>query len=198
MNLLRTYAWCLKQTGKAIGRSPWTLLLPMAYLLLLQLLVGAVIVNLGLAGGIVYAMLRAALLASVLFVVAELVAGSSVKPQDLPNSFKAFFWPVVNVFFVLFIANLLLGPLIANHPRGHAIDLALTIILFILLNAVPESIYLRGQFGGIASITSSVQFIQEHWIEWFIPSGLLGAAWYYGGPFLARLPFGAVLQPVAL
>lgn len=196
MSFLRMYADCLRETFRAVGKNPWTLLLPMVYLVGVSLLV-PFIAGMGIVGGFIFALLRTALLASLLYVIAEMVAGSRVAIQEIPNSFKPYFWSVMNVFFVLWIGGMLLAPMIAQHPKALAIRLGLTAILGVLLNAVPEMIYQRGEYGLLAPLMASIQFVQDHWLEWLPPNLLLLAWWFYGRELLLyRLPMGIFLDAV--
>ncbi len=196
MSFLRMYADALRDTVRAVGKSPWTLLLPMAYLVGVGLLI-PFIAQLGIAGGFIFALLRTALLASLLYIVSEMVGGSKVAGQEVPNSFEPYFWSVLNVFFMLWIGSLILGPMIAQHPKAAAIQLGLTAILGVLLNAVPEMIYQRGEYGLLAPLMASIQFVQDHWLEWLPPNLLLLAWWFYGRDLLfSRLPMGFLVDGV--
>lgn len=194
MVLLRTYADALRDTGRALARNPWTLLLPAVYAALL-VPAAAIAAPLGILGGFVYALVLDALLASLLYVVSELVSGSKVRLKELPQSVRHYFWPIMNVLFVLWIAGFVLRPAIASVPNGGALTLAVWAVLFVLLNAVPEVIYRRGAYGGLAAIGESIAFLQEHWLSWLPPSLAVGALLYLGAPLLSRLPFGGLLAP---
>ena len=63
------------------------------------------------------------------------------------------------------------------------------LIALIVLNPAPEVIYLKGTRGGLDTIQTCIKFIQENWIEWFIPNGLILAAAFW---FLTR---GAAFLP---
>jgi hypothetical protein len=198
MNLLRVYGDCLLSTLKALRRSPWTLLLPVGYLYLLTPIQALIAPLGGFLGGLLLSAAVAALAASVLYVVSELVRGSPVRLREMPQSVRHFFWPILNVAFVFWIAGFLLNPMLAHAPNGKAIHVALRITLFVLFNAVPEVIYQRGEYGGIAAIVGSVKFLEEHWIEWLIPNLAIGAAAYYGIDALTAVPYAPIAAPVIL
>jgi len=118
---------------------------------------------------------------------------------------------VMNVLFVLWIAQLLLGMVLGSMPNGGVIQMGVTLVLFVLLNATPEVIYQRRLWNGMDVIMGSVNFIQENWIEWFIPNLAFGAAAYFGvgpltslftmalgglGLIVAGVIIGALLMPV--
>ena len=194
MSVLRTYSDALLQTGRALGKSPWTLLLPAVYAA--ALVPAAAITGVfGILGGFLYALVMDALLASALYVVSELVAGSRVRLKELPQSVRHYFWPIMNVLFVLWIAGFVVRPLLASVPNAGALMLGLWAVLFILLNAVPEVIYRRGTYGGLAAIGESVGFVQQHWLIWLPPNLAVAALVWFGLPVVAELPLGFIVAP---
>jgi hypothetical protein len=71
---------------------------------------------------------------------------------------------------------------------------ALTMMELIVLNAAPEVIYLKRSSGGIETIQRSFSFLQENWIEWFLPNVLiLGFVWLV---INGTIPVGALPLPV--
>lgn len=194
--VLQIYLDCASDTAKALRRSPWTLLWPMA-LIFVYLPASTLLAPLGIIGGLLLALVYDALLASFLFVVSELVRRSPVRIREMGQSMKPYFWPIMNVLFVLWVAQFLLTPILGAQANADAFLIALGAVLFILLNAVPEVIYLRGTYGGIAAISESVGFVQRHWIEWLMPNVAFGALLYFGLRWLEALPFGLVLGALA-
>jgi hypothetical protein len=191
--LLRLYVECLARTGRALGRSPWTLLLPLGYGAAAGVAT-AIAAPLGIIGGFLVGLVQAALAASFLYVLDELVTGNPVRPRELAASVRRYLWPVVNVLFVLWLLQLLVGPLVRELERGPVIMFLIGLALFVLLNAAPEAIYRKGTHDGLETIAASVRFIQTNWIEWFIPNLAFGAALYLGLPRL----FDALARPLSL
>ena len=155
----------------AIAKNPWTLLLPMglsvAWLLLATLL-GSVLDP--FTGGMLISLAYSAALSIYCFFLGGLVAQQKVGLDQLKTSIGTYFWSWLNIFFVLWIASLLLTPVFAANPN---LVMPVTLVLLIALNTVPETIYVKGTRGGIDTITRSFAFMQENWIEWFIPNGLV-------------------------
>ncbi|HEY3445448.1 MAG TPA: hypothetical protein VGK67_03745 [Myxococcales bacterium] len=194
MSVLRTYSDALVLTGRALAKSPWTLLLPAAYAAVL-VPASAIAGAFGILGGFLYALVVDALLASALYVVSELVTGSRVQLKELPQSVRHYFWPIMNVLFVLWIAGFVVRPLLHAVPNAGALMLGIWAVLFILLNAVPEILYRRGTYGGLAAIGESVAFVQEHWLVWLPPNLAVAALLWFGLPVVDALPLGVVLGP---
>ena len=197
MVLLRLYADCLRRSLVAARRSPWTLGLPIGYLAALFVF-GILIAPLGQIGGFLQMIALDLCTSSFLYFVARAVAGSPSRPSELKNSFLVYFWPVVSVYFVIWVAQLLLGLTLHANPQAEKIELALAGVVFVLLNAVPEVIYQKSEAGGLRIVSASVRFIQVYWIEWFIPNLALAAAVYGVLHGLARVPYGLYLSPLVV
>jgi len=176
--LLRVYGHALARIPRDLAKQPWVLLLPVLYSVLQNLctlLVGMIFRGpLAIVGGFALGFVEALLFAGFLYFVDEVVAGSPVKIAEIPQSFRRYFWPVVNVLFVVWIAMMLLGVLMQRSPLW--LNLAIYATAFILFNATPEVIYQRRLYGGLDVFRASLEFIQANWIEWFIPNLLIGAA----------------------
>jgi hypothetical protein len=175
MLYLRLYVESFQRALRGVGKSPWTLVLPMVYAAI-SMVAAVLLAPLGMVGGFLLGIIADLCVSSSLYFVAQAVLGSPARPRELKQSFLEYFWPVVSVGFVIWIASTVLGYALAANPNGDKIQLAIFGVAGVLLNAVPEVIYQKTQVGGIAIISESVSFIQKHWIEWFIPNLVLGAA----------------------
>ena len=184
----RLYGDCLRRTLTSIGKSPWTLLLPIGLLLLYVFAIGlASQMQLGILGGFIITAVLAALGSCYLYFLGELNGNARVGLAEFGKSIRIYFWSVVNVLFVYWVASLLLSMVLRGSSQAQAAETALRIVALVLLNAVPEVIYLRNTYGGLATMQRAIQFLQACWLEWTIPNLLL-----LGGLFLtARAVFGA-------
>ncbi|MDX2010578.1 MAG: hypothetical protein SFW67_10325 [Myxococcaceae bacterium] len=167
----RIYAKAFTDALAAIAKNPWTLLLPMGIAVawvLLGTLVGSLLDP--YSGGFLIGLARSAALSIYCFFLGGLVANQKVGLDQLKTSLGAYFWSWISIFFVLWVVDLVLTPLFKTNPD---LLLPFTLVKLIALNAVPEVIYQKGTRGGLETITRSFGFLQESWIEWFIPNGLL-------------------------
>lgn len=196
---LRLYGACLSSAFAALVKNLWTLVLPMglavAFYFLALLFGGS-----GWTGGLALGLARAAGFSIYTFFLAGVVAKDRVSLSDLKQSLGAYFWTWINLFFVLWIIDLLLGAVLAMNPQRVAILQVVDFMELIVLNATPEVIYLKRSWGGLDTIQRSFKFLQENWIEWFVPNGLIVGGLYFfvtqGG--LALLgPLGAIVAVVA-
>jgi hypothetical protein len=195
---LQLYAECIRKAFAAIGKNPWTLLLP-AVVLLVRAWATQLAYTLGILGGIAVTLATAALFSSYLHFVGELVQGGRISGRDLQRSFGAYLWPVVNVFFVVWIASLALELLIGDSPNRAALLYALWIVALVALNTVPEVIYLRGSHGGLQTIGANWEFLKAQWIPWFAANVPLLCvvtfiASYVDAPIVGTILLGAALH----
>ena len=132
---------------------------------------------LGVAGGLILALVRAACVGSFLFLVEQIVRSSHATLDDFTRSFGAYLWDVIGFFFLLWIFHLVVDPLLLSASNGPLLLMLLGLVLFILLNVVPELIYL-GHHSSLALVTESYTFVRDNGLEWFPPNLLLGAGLY--------------------
>lgn len=173
----RIYAGSMKEALRGIGKSPWTLLLPMGMAVALYFAAGLV-AGMGFIGGILLALALDALFSSYLYFVSQIVSHQRVSVQEIGQSIRAYFWSVLNLMFVFFIARFALGLVLRGMPQGGLIYAGLILVSVIALNAAPEVIYQERTYGGLQTIRASWDFLKDNWIEWFVPNVplLLGVA----------------------
>jgi hypothetical protein len=174
---LKLYAECVRKSYAGLIKAPWTFLLPLALGVGLQYL-GLLLAPLGIIGGFLFSFATSAVFSCYLYFVGEVVAQSRVSLSEFRTSIGKYFWSVLNVMFVFWIARLLLGPFLSRAEEGAIIWRLLELAALILLNPVPEVIYQKGTYGGLETVQQSFRFIQENWIEWFVPNLPL-LAWFF-------------------
>jgi hypothetical protein len=174
----RMYASCLTRAVQGLGKNPWTIFLPMA-LFAAFLYLARIASHLGIIGGFLIPLIEAAIGSAYLYFVGEIVGRSRVRMGDLWMAIRSYFWSLINLFFVLWIASLVLGMLVGRSPNGGTLLLLFNLAVLIILNAAPEVIYQVGTYGGLATVQRCIQFLQESWIEWFLPMIAIGAAYWF-------------------
>lgn len=147
--------------------------------------------RLGIVGGFLLSFLWSACMGSFLALVEVMVRGGRVTLEDFRQSFGRYLWDVVGVSFLLWIFWRIATPALLGLPNGLVVVLAVQLVLFVLLNAVPELIYL-GHHGSLALLGASYSFIAENWIEWFPPNLVLAL----GAGLLLSLPLAGNLAPI--
>ena len=182
----RIYAQALVSALAAIGRNLWTLVLPMGIVAAFFAL-AVLVAPLGMVGGFLLSFAMSGACSIYTYFVGEVVAKNRVGLKDLRTSIGAYFWTWVNIFFGLWIVSLLLGPMTIT-PEGRRLQGALMMLGLVAFNAAPEVIYQKGTSGFIGTVQASFVFLQENWIEWFIPNGLMLAAWWVVREGIVPLP----------
>ena len=195
----RIYGTAFVDALAAIARNAWTLVLPIA-LIKTFFLLASLIAPMGFAGGILRSLAQSAAASVFTYFVAQVVAKNKVGLADLRTSIGAYFWTWINVFFGVWIITLLLGPMTVTAD-GQRLRTALFMLALVVFNAAPEVIYLRGTSGFIETAQRSFAFLQECWIEWFVPNAMILAGVFFllnGTVPLAALPAPGLTIPVLL
>ncbi len=141
--------------------------------------------RLGMAGGFLLGLLEAACIASYLQLLALAVSGGKLSWDDLWRGVPTFLNAVIGVLFVLWIGGFVARSLSQGAgDHGPFVLAAYGLLIAVFLNPVPEIIY-QGRSPGmsLALVATSFRFVQEHWVEWFVPNLALGFA-------LVALAFG--------
>ena len=189
---LRIYADAFRQALAGIGKNAWTVLLPIG-LIYANLLASGLVLQIPVLGQFLVFIVWAAAASCYLYFVGEVVAKSRVKLDEFGRSIGAYFWSVANLFFVFWIAGLVVSLL-----QQQIFNQLLVLAAAILLNAAPEVIYQRGSYGGLETAQRAIRFLQENWIEWGIPNLLILAIWWFFPPHpLAALgSLGSIIEAV--
>jgi hypothetical protein len=189
---LRIYADALRQAVAGIGKNAWTVLLPIG-LLYANNLASGLVMSIPYLGTFLVWIVWAAAASCYLYFLGEVVAKSKVKLDEFGRSIGAYFWSVANLFFVFWIAGLVVSLL-----QQQIFNQLLVLAAAILLNAAPEVIYQRGSYGGLETAQRCIRFLQENWIEWGIPNLLILAIWWFFPPHpLAGLgSLGSIIEAV--
>jgi hypothetical protein len=191
----RLYADCLASAVNGLKKNAWTLLLP-AVLLVAWALSAGLAAPLGLVGGLLRALFMDALASCYLYFLGEVVSRSRVTVAEIGRSIGAYFWSIVNLYFVLWVAELLIGMVLRGNPQDGYLMLGLKLIALILLSAAPEAIYQRGTYGGLATVQRSISFLQQHWIEWLLPSAIFLVVLWWLPEFFGFGLLGLLLNAV--
>jgi hypothetical protein len=163
--------------GGALALRNWQVLLSVFAYAGILYVGGYLAMFVGLVGGFVMSLLISACASSFLFLVEMIVRTNRANWEDFTRGFGVYLWDVVGVSFALWLFWFVATPILQQVPQGHVAVLAINLVLLVLLNAVPELIYL-GHSGLVDLLSRSYQFIANNWIEWFPPNLLLMAGLY--------------------
>jgi hypothetical protein len=170
------YAVALKRSLDCVSKNWVVSLSPIAYGIVLAI-IASIVAPLGLIGGLLFSLASQACVSSGLFLVKNLVDSNKADFNDFLNGFTVYLWELLGIAFILWIPLRVLASGLANVPNGELIYFLIKLVLYILLNPVPEFIY-QTRTSGLELISASYNFIVENWLEWLIPNILLFAAGY--------------------
>lgn len=151
-----------RKTINSIRFLPLLILLQALVSVLHYFVFGLFVIRGGLFGGILAALLRAALWSVYLYGLYHAVHGYKFGAQDLRAGTGAFFRDVYIAAFVLWIVQMLIG-MIRIPYAGY--------LLLLVFSALPETIYL-GRYAGFDNIRDSFEFLRENGYIW-IPLTIL-------------------------
>lgn len=179
------YTVALRRSLECVSKNWVASLAPVVYGLGLSI-IGTLVAPLGLIGGLIYSLARAACISSGLFLIKNMVSSGKTDVQDFVAGFTIYLWEVIAVGFILWIPMWALWTALASVPNGALIYFLAQLGLYILLNAVPELIY-QSRASGLELIGASYNFIVENWIEWLAPNLVLFAVGYFLLDFVGSL-----------
>jgi hypothetical protein len=184
------YANALRRSLESVSKNWVVSLAPIAYGIILAI-IGSIVAPLGIIGGLLFSLASQACVSSGLFLIKQLVDGNKADFNDFLNGFTMYLWELLGIAFILWIPLRVLSMGLAGTPNGELIYFLIKVVLYILLNPVPEFIY-QTRASGLELISSSYNFIVENWIEWLLPNIVLLAVGYFLlemlEPFLFSLP----------
>jgi hypothetical protein len=168
--MLRTLLDLVVLAARRAAKS-WLAALSIPIYTLIFFLAAGVLTKISTIGTLLLGFVEAALCAGYLSLLASSVQGEKIRWVDLRNGMRAI-WDVMSVFFVLWIVNLVLTPVLRNSPNATAIAGLVQLAIAIFLNAVPEVLYLRGA-RSVQAISESASFVMENPVMWFGPNLVL-------------------------
>lgn len=126
---------------------------------------------LSIIGGLVIALATASLVSNYLYLLQNIIRTKNFTLEDFKHGFTAFLRKVYGVLIIGWIANLLYSMLLAPllGGLGTIISIIIPFAVFILLNPLPECVYLKYD-DPWGTIVYAFEFIKENWLEWFIPN----------------------------
>ncbi|MBU5257405.1 hypothetical protein [Tissierella praeacuta] len=134
---------------------------------------------LSIFAGIILAIVSASLISNYLYLLYNIINYNRITFQDFKDGFKYFLRKVYTVFFFAWIGSYLLS--IIQQILGfnaYILNTIITISIFFILNALPETLYLK-VLEPMDSIMYSIDFIKDNWFNWLLPNILFYGLLYY-------------------
>lgn len=127
--------------------------------------------GLGMAGGFIAGLAYIALLSFFYNWMSAAVQRQKITFRSLGDFDWSLFSSLMSVGFILWIAHMLIEPF-SMTEETHWIFACIELAIFILLNAIPEIVYIK-RFESIVALKYSFSFVKDNWIEWFAPLVIL-------------------------
>ena len=128
---------------------------------------------LSIISGFITYFIQSAIISNYLYLLFNIINYDRFNLNDFKKGFMYFIWKVYGVFFILYLGQLLLS--LTSRMLGssaYLLNIAVGILLFILLNPLPETIYIKN-YSPSETILYCLDFIKENWLNWLLPNILL-------------------------
>ena len=182
------YATALRRSWECVRKNWVVSFAPIAYGVILAV-IASLVAPFGIVGGLLFSLASQACVSSGLFLIKNLIDGNKADFNDFLNGFKVYLWELLFIAFILWIPLRLAATALATVPNGALIYFLIKVVLYIVLNPVPEFIY-QTRTTGLELIGASYNFIVENWLEWLLPNLLLALAGYFLLVLIEPLLFG--------
>jgi len=143
---------------------------------------------LSILSGIVIAIITAAFISNYLYLLFNIINYDRLSVQAFKDGFTYFLRKIYGILFIGYLSSYLLS--IVNNMLGglsFIINIAVYLGIFVLLNPLPETIYLKS-YGSWESVQSAFEFMGENWLNWILPNVIfLGAIYLITGNVLTNI-----------
>jgi len=174
--ILWIYRMAFSRSVELLAGSWRVIFAPFAYSVVLT--VAAVVFSpFWFIGGMLLTAALAACASSALCLIENIVQRGKFDLNDFMKGFSVYLWEILGIAFILWIPMTLLSRVSYATPEGPLVLLFVRLLLYVILNAVPELIY-QSRVSRLALLSASYEFIVANWIEWFLPNVLITAAGY--------------------
>lgn len=125
---------------------------------------------LSILSGIISAIIISSLFSNYLYLLTNIIKYGKISFDDFKNGFTYYLRKIYVILFIIYIAQLLLSVVTRMMgPLGGTLISLASIGAFILLNALPETIYQK-YYGPLDTISYSYSFLTENILNWAIPN----------------------------
>lgn len=176
--------------------------------LLVNVMIAMVAGYFGFLAGIFLLIADGAVLGAYLYALEQVIRFRRLKIQDMRDGVQIYFRRTVIMIMIVnlgFYALSILGGILGG--LGSVIVMLGYLAAFILLNPLPEMLYLKHYSEG-ECLSRSYEFILENWIDWFVPllpmmllafgGGILGSFILPGLGTISGLLAQAVVLPFVM
>lgn len=143
---------------------------------------------LSILSGIVIAIITAAFISNYLYLLFNIINYDRLSVQAFKDGVTYFLRKIYGILFIGYLSSYLLS--IVSNMLGSLsfiINIAVYLGIFVLLNPLPETIYLKS-YGSWESVQSAFEFMGENWLNWILPNVIfLGAIYLITGNVITNI-----------
>lgn len=120
--------------------------------------------------GFILYFIQSTIISNYLYLLFNIVNYNRFTLNDFKQGFMYFIWKVYGVLFIIYVAQLLLSALNSFFgPNASLINFIIQIGILVLLNPLPETIYLKGYMPQ-DTLLYTFDFMKENWLNWVVPN----------------------------
>jgi hypothetical protein len=182
-------------------RRAWPVILAIYAYTLGLFLIGAIgqVIPSPMLAGLLVAIADALAVGALLALMQRTISDLAVGLSDIPEVVGTYFWDVIAVGFVLWIPLILIDMVAHMSGQSHLLLPMISVLLAVFFNPLPEVIYQCRTGSPLEALGESARFVQQHWIEWFLPMVLIAAPlgsllFYTSGSMRGGLSFGYLIS----
>lgn len=138
---------------------------------------------LGFFSGIISFIATSAMISNYFYLLNQIIKKGKITVQDFKDGFTVYLWKIYGILFIGWAASFLFSTIVEpviysmNLSLAVSINFIISLLVLILMNALPESIYQKF-YSSWETIIYAFNFIRENWIEWFTPNVVLIGLFY--------------------
>ncbi len=163
---LLIFSECAVAATKALIKN-WIVIPASLVAYLIFLFAASVFGSFGIAGGFIAGFFYIGLLTFYYLWMRAILNKEHLKFKNLNEFDWSVFLNLISVGFLLWIISMLTSPL-AMTEETLWVHACIQLGMFILLNALPEVVYIK-RYESVMALRHSFSFIKDNWIEWFLP-----------------------------
>jgi len=133
--------------------------------------------------GIISFVAISAITSNFLYLLNQIIRYGRITFQDFKDGFTAYLWKVYGILFIGWAASFLfdriIGPVLYSVNSSFTVSISsiINLLVLILLNALPETIYQK-HYSAWDTVVYAFNFVRENWIEWFVPNIIMIGIFY--------------------
>ena len=166
----------------------WVIIFTGIFYITISVIISSLLSFFWILAGLVLIIVSSALISNYLHLLDCIIKRDRLGWHDFKDGFTIYLRKVWGISFLGWVAsfglNSFILPILSIGIPGFTLSMIVNFLIFLLLNPLPETVY-QQNYNPWESITYTVGFIKENWLEWFVPNlVLLGGLYLLTGNLL--------------